>query len=48
VEGLTQTIAINRALGSWILNAKEIKRMATGLNAWDQLVPQYHGTRSLP
>ena len=31
--GRTQTIAINRALGSWILNAKEIKRIATGLNA---------------
>jgi len=39
VKGLTQTIAINRALGSWILNAKEIKRIATGLNAYHQLIP---------
>jgi hypothetical protein len=27
-------MAINRMLGSWILKAKEIKRIATGLNAW--------------
>jgi len=33
-KGRTQTMAIKRMLGSWILNANEIKRMATGLKAW--------------
>jgi hypothetical protein len=33
----TQTIAPKRMLGSWILNANEINRMATGLNACYQL-----------
>lgn len=30
---LTKTMIINLPFGSWILNAKEIKRIATGLKA---------------
>lgn len=30
---LTKTMTINLPFGSWILNAKEIKRIATGLKA---------------
>ena len=42
-KGRTQTMAINRMFGSWILNAKEIKRMATGLNAWTSIMVHFSG-----
>lgn len=38
-------MAINRMLGSWILNANEIKRIATGLNAWTSIMVRIFGLK---